>query len=751
MNMNIDDPKLTAYALNELDEPERSAIARAIAESPEAQEFVNETRELAGLLKTEFAADLRAHAPINVVAHLEPEGLWTPQRRLALAAALAMFAVIGAIALGAYKFGGNFGEMGRWALGRSASEKVSGSTAGASPASSPFADIQVEPDQFLGNEELTVAPPRVAQNEMSASAPSATSTPFATAPVIAQAGPLSPPAPVPMAQPAFREERFFRDTLTKNAAVAASGTAARARSAKQLPGKIAAAGEYYNQQALSELERGNTSSGIRAPSGEFNTAAYDHIVENPFLEAASNPLSTFSIDVDTASYSNIRRFVNEGSLPPKDAVRVEEMINYFNYDYPQPTDDKPFSINLDAAGCPWEPAHRLVRIGLKGREIASDKRGASNLVFLLDVSGSMTPPERLPLVKQAMRLLVDKLTENDRVAIVVYAGASGLALPSTNGDHKDQILQALENLQPGGSTNGAEGIQLAYKVAADNFIKGGVNRVILATDGDFNVGVTSQGDLVRLIEEKAKTGVFLSVLGVGTDNLKDSTMQKLADKGNGNYAYLDSLDEARKVLVQQMNGTLVTIAKDVKIQVEFNPARVASYRLIGYEKRLLRKEDFNNDKVDAGEIGAGHTVTALYEVVPVGATANPAASVPPVDPLKYSATEEKKSASQSKAATASNELMTLKLRFKKPDGDKSELIERVLVDDGKEFANASQDLKFAAAVSEFGMILRESEHKGNGTLGAVLEWAQEGKGSDANGYRAGFIELVRKAQKLSKS
>jgi Ca-activated chloride channel family protein len=442
----------------------------------------------------------------------------------------------------------------------------------------------------------------------------------------------------------------------------------------------------------------------------------------------------------------MRRFINEGSLPPKDAVRVEEMINYFTYDYAQPRDDKPFAVQVDVASCPWETSHRLVRIGLKGKEIATDKRGPSNVVFLLDVSGSMMPTERLPLVKQAMRLLVEKLTENDRVAIVVYAGASGLALPSTTGDHKEQILEALENLQAGGSTNGEAGIQLAYKIAADNFIKGGVNRVILATDGDFNVGVTNQGDLIRLIEEKAKSGVFLSVLGVGTDNFKDSTMQKLADKGNGNYAYLDSLDEARKVLVQQMNGTLVTIAKDVKIQVEFNPARVASYRLIGYEKRMLRKEDFNNDRVDAGEIGAGHTVTALYELVPVGAASNPAASTPPVDPLKYSSNE----GSASTPSTLSNEMLTVKLRYKKPDGHKSELVERAVTDAGGNFENAPIDLKFAAAVAEFGMILRDSEYKGNGTFGAVLEWAQEGKGADANSYRAGFIELVRKAQALKR-
>jgi Ca-activated chloride channel family protein len=531
------------------------------------------------------------------------------------------------------------------------------------------------------------------------------------------------------------------------------GAGAKALAKTEQRGRIAAAApaapavnQVQSYSAPVEADRSEFIGGIRQQNGEFSTAAYDHILENSFLDASSNPLSTFSIDVDTASYSNIRRFINEGHLPPRDAVRLEEMINYFTYDYPQPNDGKPFSINVDVASCPWETSHRLVRVGLKGREIAVDKRGASNLVFLLDVSGSMEPPERLPLVKQSMRLLVEKLTENDRVAIVVYAGASGLALPSTTGDHKEQILAALENLQPGGSTNGAEGIELAYKIAADHFIKGGVNRVILATDGDFNVGVTSQGDLIRLIEEKARTGVFLSVLGVGTDNLKDSTMQKLADKGNGNYAYLDSLDEARKVLVQQMNGTLVTIAKDVKIQVEFNPARVASYRLIGYEKRMLRKEDFNNDKIDAGEIGAGHTVTALYEVVPAGAGANPAASVPPVDPLKYSAKRER----AAEIPSGSEEMLTVKLRHKAPDGEKSELTERVLIDQGAGFANASPDLKFAAAVAEFGMLLRDSVHKGSGTFGAVLEWAQEGKGSDPNGYRAGFIELVRKAQALSK-
>lgn len=663
--MNIDDPKLTAFALGELEEPEKSTIAREVAESSEVQRAVDETRELARALKNEFAADLNegAKPPLSLSDIRDDPWFWSIGRPLAIAAVLAIVAILAGVAI------------------------------------SPLRKKR----------EVAYSPVYL--------------PPMKPAEVQADATPeFHEEAPAPGAPATF--------SLAK-------GGIATARNMQSVSAGPAPAHEF---------DRSDRYRDIRRPSGEFNTAAYDHILENAFLDAKDNPLSTFSIDVDTASYSNVRRFINEGSFPPKDAVRVEEMINYFTYDYAQPSDGKPFAVHVDAVSCPWETSHRLVRIGLKGKEIATDKRGPSNLVFLLDVSGSMTPAERLPLVKQAMRLLVEKLTENDRVAIVVYAGASGLALPSTLGNEKEKILSALESLEPGGSTNGAEGIQLAYKIAADNFIKGGVNRVILATDGDFNVGVTSQGDLIRLIEEKAQSGVFLSVLGVGTDNLKDSTMQKLADKGNGNYAYLDSLDEARKVLVQQMNGTLVTIAKDVKIQVEFNPARVASYRLIGYEKRMLRKEDFNNDKVDAGEIGAGHTVTALYEVVPVGASTNPAASVPPVDALKYSSNERPTSAQ----STTSNEMLTVKLRYKKPDGDNSELVERALTDADGKFENAPLDLKFAAAVAEFGMILRDSEYKGNGTFAAVLEWAQEGKGSDANGYRSGFIELVRKAQALKR-
>ncbi len=477
-----------------------------------------------------------------------------------------------------------------------------------------------------------------------------------------------------------------------------------------------------------------------------NTASYPHLVENSFLNAVRNPLSTFSIDVDTASYANVRRFLTSGQLPPPDAVRVEEMINYFTYNYPQPRGDDPFSANVEIAGCPWNSEHRLVRVGLKGREIARDKRPPSNFVFLIDVSGSMEPQERLPLIKQALRQLVKKMTANDRVAIVVYASAAGVRLGSTPCTQKEKILEAIDSLGAGGSTAGAAGIQAAYQMASENFIEGGVNRVLLCTDGDFNVGMTDQGQLVRLIQEKAKSGVFLTTLGVGTDNYKDALMQKLADKGNGNYHYLDTLEEAQKVLIDQMSGTLVTIAKDVKIQIEFNPSQVGAYRLIGYEKRILRKEDFNNDKKDAGEIGAGHTVTALYEIVPVGREVREHGSV---DELKYQpqpATEEKP---ERYVKTGSRELMTLKLRYKQPNGDSSKLLEFPVTDSGKSYSKTSTDFKFAAAVASFGMVLRESEFKGNSSFGQILELAGESKGHDESGYRSEFIELVKKARSLS--
>jgi len=400
------------------------------------------------------------------------------------------------------------------------------------------------------------------------------------------------------------------------------------------------------------------------------------------------------------------------------------------------------------AAAPWAPTHRLVRIGLKGRELSTADRPAANLVFLVDVSGSMDEPNKLPLVQESLRMLVEKLKPEDHVAIVVYAGSSGLALPSTPASHRQEILDVLDRLHAGGTTNGAMGIQLAYDVAKANFIAGGVNRVILATDGDFNMGVTDRGDLVRLIQEKAKSGVFLTALGFGMGNYKDATLEQLADKGNGAYAYIDSAREARKVLAEQVNGTLAVIAKDVKVQVEFNPAKVQAYRLIGYENRLLKKEDFNNDKIDAGDIGAGHTVTALYEVVPVGVEWK---SDSTVDPLKYQRPVGSPLAgdeSRPRALPTTNELLTVKLRYKAPDGDTSKLLEFPLTDKNAAFADASADFKFAAAVAGFGMVLRDSPHKGAATLSEVLHWAEQGTGSDAGGYRGEFISLVKQAETI---
>ncbi|HTY08226.1 MAG TPA: von Willebrand factor type A domain-containing protein [Candidatus Edwardsbacteria bacterium] len=476
----------------------------------------------------------------------------------------------------------------------------------------------------------------------------------------------------------------------------------------------------------------------RGVPANFTTEEYSQITENAFKDPRHDPLSTFSIDVDPASYANVRRFLTEGTLPLKDAVRIEELVNYFHYDYPQPDDGRPFAINTEVAGCPWNQDHRLVRIGLKGREVPADKLPPANLVFLIDVSGSMQDEDKLPLLKSAFKLLVQQLRPQDRVAIAVYASAEGLVLPSTKGSDKKAILDVLDHLEAGGCTAGAAGIRLAYRTALDNFIKGGNNRVILATDGDFNVGVSSTSELLNMIEQQREHGVFLSVLGFGTGNLKDSRMEQLADKGNGNYAYIDNLSEARKVLVSQMGGTLFTIAKDVKIQVEFNPAKVHSYKLIGYENRLLNKEDFNDDTKDAGELGSGHTVTALYEVVPAGCGED----LPSVDPLKYQRSETSGDA-------ASGELLTVKLRYKDPDGDRSKLIARTVSDGGRAFAGASDDFRFAAAVAEWGLLLRNSAFKGTASYGQVISLARAAKGQDGEGYRAEFVKLAEAARDLA--
>ena len=488
----------------------------------------------------------------------------------------------------------------------------------------------------------------------------------------------------------------------------------------------------------------NTSGAIPSAPYELRKGEYDEkqtsgeryaeIAENPFLDVSRAPLSTFSIDVDTASYSNVRRYLNDGQLPPKDAVRIEELINYFEYDYPQPIGDVPFSVNTEVANAPWNQKHKIVSIALQGKKVALEDTPPTNLVFLIDVSGSMNTPDRLPLVKSGLRRLTEQLSAKDRVAIVVYAGKSGLVLDSTN--VRGEILNALDNLEAGGSTNGGQGIQLAYKVALNNFIQGGNNRVILATDGDFNVGLQSDTELVNLIEAKRRTGIFLSVLGFGRGNTNDSMMEKLADKGNGNYAYIDSQEEARKALGEQVAGTLYTIAKDVKIQVEFNPAKVAGYRLIGYENRLLANRDFNDDRKDAGDIGAGHSVTALYEIVPAGqAIENDGIE------LKYSQVAPSESGFD-------DELLTVKLRYKEPNGTESKLLTQGLLDRGNAIENASDNLKFASAVAEFGMLLRGSRYKGTANFSNVSNLAQNSLGSDLKNYRTDFLDLVRKGSRL---
>ena len=476
--------------------------------------------------------------------------------------------------------------------------------------------------------------------------------------------------------------------------------------------------------------------GRRVDPGH-NTEQYDRIYENPFLAVDVNPRSTFSIDVDRASYSNVRRFVDQGLRPPKDAVRIEELVNYFSYDYPEPRGADPVSITTEVGPAPWKPAHRLVRIGLKGKSIDKRELPPSNLVFLLDVSGSMSPANKLPLVKSAFRLLVNELREEDRVAIVVYAGAAGLVLPPTSGADKTRILDAIERLDAGGSTAGGAGLKLAYDVARKSHLRGGNNRVILATDGDFNVGASSDAEMVRLIEERRGQGTFLTVLGFGMGNYKDSRLEKLADKGNGNYGYIDDLMEAKKMFVTEFGGTLVTIAKDVKLQIEFNPAKVAAYRLIGYENRLLRDQDFNDDTKDAGEIGSGHTVTALYEIIPVGARTD--VKVEGVDALRYQAPPARD------GATSTNELLFVRLRYKQPDGDVSKLLERAVVDRSE---RNSADFTFASAVAAFGLVLRDSEYKGSATLEDVLRAAKRSIGEDPNGYRADFIRVVGAAQRL---
>ena len=477
-----------------------------------------------------------------------------------------------------------------------------------------------------------------------------------------------------------------------------------------------------------------------ADADQMNDEEYSQFAENKFQLAKTEPLSTFSVDVDAASYSNMRRFINRGSLPEKDAIRVEELVNYFSYNYSEPTGTDPVKISTEVGVCPWDSQNRLVKIGLKARNIAGDNLPASNFVFLIDVSGSMHGATRLDLVKSSLKLLVNNLREKDRVAIVVYAGAAGEVLPSTSGADKQKIREALDNLSAGGSTAGGEGIQLAYKIAKKNLIKNGNNRIILCTDGDFNVGVSSNNGLQKLIEEERKSGVFLSILGYGMGNYKDDKMQTLAQAGNGNHAYIDNLQEANKVLVNEFGATMYTVAKDVKLQIEFNPGKVQAYRLVGYETRLLNKEDFNDDTKDAGEMGAGHTVTAFYEVIPVGVKSN---LIGNVDPLKY----QKNMDINPAVYNAQPDLLTVKLRYKEPNSDTSKKIEVPLIDNNGD--NVSDDFRFASAVAMFAQLIKDSQYKGVGSYDKAIALAQKGFGSDEQGYRREFVRLMETAKGLA--
>jgi Ca-activated chloride channel homolog len=512
------------------------------------------------------------------------------------------------------------------------------------------------------------------------------------------------------------------------------------------PREAKATGVPYRGGTISHVKRAQYQTYAAPEPGyiQHNTEGYSAIDENGFKDVLHNPLSTFSIDVDRASYSNVRRFLNMGQLPPIDAVRIEEMINYFSYDYPEPSGKHPFSVYTEISTCPWNSAHQLLHVGLKGKNIDKSELPPSNLVFLIDVSGSMSAANKLPLLKQAFRMLVNELRPDDRVAMVVYAGAAGLVLESTPGSKKAEILAALDNLQSGGSTAGGAGLKLAYKVAQEHFVEEGNNRIILATDGDFNIGASSNAEMERLIEEKRDHGVFMTVLGFGMGNYKDDKMEIIADKGNGNYAYIDNIQEARKVFITEFGGTLYTIAKDVKFQMEFNPARVKGYRLVGYENRLLNDEDFNDDKKDAGEMGAGHTVTALYEIIPAGSSE----SLKSIDPLKYQAYGEKPAKTTEVEADPRAELMTVKLRYKQPDSNTSTKVEIPVKGRVLDLDESSDNFRFSAAIAEFGLILRNSQYKMDASVDEVIAMAKGARGEDEEGYRAEFVKLVKLADSL---
>ncbi len=744
--MNTDE-RLTAYALNDpgLTEAERHEIEATLESDPNARRAVEETRHVAEVLsaalRTEEAAEpvrppgLAALTPFPATPRVPAPRGWTRY----VVTAIVLFGVVG---LGAY---------GWWQtkqLDRKVAKDVGKVLAARTHGGAPNAvDVYTEPGDVEnlegGRGQATLTgmnqpldgkmDPDLMKKMMSSPRKSAS---VGFIPGSSTPSPGGKPNATVNPSGEFKKKvqdswRTYEPNDGKPQPGRDSFRPATTPADKSPEEKIK--GESTVREGISNTLDGYIG-GDRFPA----------LIENGFVKVEGlSALSTFGVDVDTASYAIVRKYLTMGQLPPANAVRLEELVNYFPYADKAPDGDDPFAVAIEMADCPWEPTHRLVRLGLKAKPIANDKRPVSNLVFLIDVSGSMNEPAKLPLVKASLKLLVNQLGENDRVAMVVYAGTTGIVLDSTPGTKKDKIIEALDRLEAGGSTNGSGGIQQAYEVAAANFVKGGTNRVILCTDGDWNVGTTSTEALIKLIEQKRETGVFLSVFGFGMGNLRDEMMVKLAGKGNGNYAYIDTLREAHKSFVEQMGGTLVTVAKDVKIQIEFNPAAVKAYRLLGYEKRHLEAKDFHDDKKDAGEMGAGHVVTALYELVPAGAV-DPA--VGKVDGLRYQKEPDAKSAVKSDKAS---EAFVLKLRHKKPDSDTSTLREIPVSNVSKGYEKSSEDFRFAAAVASFAMLLRDSPYKGNSNYAVIQELAGAAMKHDPSGYRAEFVELVKKAKGLA--
>jgi len=784
MKMDRNDPRWTAYALGEIeDETMRAEIENQLRESESMRRFVEDIRRAAAWLREGFDAEprlgLSGEQRGRIASRAAPRRAWfraNPAWALGGAAA--------ALALG----------LSFWAyqMRDNAAEPASGGTPIAEMRKGGPARPEPVPEVTIPAQSLTVidreyapapapAEPRpaaveTARNEQEASA--------AAEGILTESSPTSGtvlrhrevldlplidkdvPERVKIGPPPAAEEKAAERIFTESSPSA--GTDLSHQEVFSLPlidndvleladihGGVTPPTDHkfrtgpsfagVDSRALNITQDGITINDVHykagiPSSGPFQTEGYDPVADNAFLEAARNPLSTFSIDVDTASYSNVRRFLEQNRLPPRDAVRIEELVNYFEYGYSGPGGEGPFAVHFEMTEAPWNPEHRLLRIGLKAEEIEPGARPPAGLVFLIDVSGSMTAPNKLPLVKEAMHMLVDQMTGSDRISLVTYAGSTRVVLAPTGGGEKRRLHRAIDSLCAGGSTAGASGIELAYATARGHYVDGGVNRVILATDGDFNVGTTSRGELARLIEEKAESGVFLSVLGFGMGNYKDDTLELLAGKGRGNYAYIDTAAEAKKVLVDSIGATLVSVAKDVKIQVEFNPARAGAYRLIGYENRVLAGEDFNDDAKKAGVIGAGHAVTALYEIVPPGLPG----AAPGVDPLKY-----QQPAEPTRAASGS-EVATVKIRYKGPEEEQSRLMEFAVRDSGGKFGASSEDFKFAASVAAFGMILRESPHRGSATLEDALRWAEQGRGEDRHGYRDEYIRLLHRAMSIKR-